>query len=175
MDTLVPCLAGRELAGARNFRPVRDSLHGPSGFAAHPASGRLGRLSAAQRLSRRGISRRADGPGIQKELCMTTVETATGATKTMVLNMGPQHPSTHGVLRVLLELDGETVVRAVPDLGYLAHRDRKKLRRQDVFAGHHAHRPDGLPQSRWATTSSTALRWKNCWVSKFPSARSIFA
>src|SRR5580693_4359959 len=50
---------------------------------------------------------------------MSTVETATGATKTMVLNMGPQHPSTHGVLRVLLELDGETVIRAVPDLGYL--------------------------------------------------------
>src|SRR6476646_726999 len=49
----------------------------------------------------------------------STVETATGATKTMVLNMGPQHPSTHGVLRVLLELDGETVVRAVQDLGYL--------------------------------------------------------
>lgn len=48
-----------------------------------------------------------------------TVETATGATRTMVLNMGPQHPSTHGVLRILLELDGETVVRAVPDLGYL--------------------------------------------------------
>jgi NADH-quinone oxidoreductase subunit D len=49
----------------------------------------------------------------------TTVETASGAAKTMVLNMGPQHPSTHGVLRVLLELDGETVVKAVPDLGYL--------------------------------------------------------
>jgi NADH-quinone oxidoreductase subunit D len=50
---------------------------------------------------------------------MTTVETATGTAKTMVLNMGPQHPSTHGVLRVLLELDGENVVSAVPDLGYL--------------------------------------------------------
>ena len=37
----------------------------------------------------------------------------------MVLNMGPQHPSTHGVLRLLLELDGETVVSAVPDIGYL--------------------------------------------------------
>src|SRR6058998_2491220 len=49
----------------------------------------------------------------------TTVDTATGAAKTMVLNMGPQHPSTHGVLRVLLELDGETVVKAVPDIGYL--------------------------------------------------------
>src|SRR6201997_5395595 len=50
---------------------------------------------------------------------MTTVETATGESKTMVLNMGPQHPSTHGVLRVALELDGETIVKAVPDLGYL--------------------------------------------------------
>jgi NADH-quinone oxidoreductase subunit D len=37
----------------------------------------------------------------------------------MVLNMGPQHPSTHGVLRVILELDGETVVAARPDIGYL--------------------------------------------------------
>ena len=50
---------------------------------------------------------------------MTTVESAIGTTRTMVLNMGPQHPSTHGVLRVLLELDGENVVTAVPDLGYL--------------------------------------------------------
>jgi NADH-quinone oxidoreductase subunit D len=49
----------------------------------------------------------------------TTVETATGRARTMVLNMGPQHPSTHGVLRIVLELDGETVLKAVPDLGYL--------------------------------------------------------
>ena len=49
----------------------------------------------------------------------TTVETAVGTARTMVLNMGPQHPSTHGVLRILLELDGETVVKAVPDIGYL--------------------------------------------------------
>ena len=41
------------------------------------------------------------------------------ADKTMVLNMGPQHPSTHGVLRLLLEIDGETVVRMMPDIGYL--------------------------------------------------------
>ena len=39
--------------------------------------------------------------------------------KTMVLNMGPQHPSTHGVLRLLLEVDGETIVRIMPDIGYL--------------------------------------------------------
>jgi len=39
--------------------------------------------------------------------------------KTLVLNMGPQHPSTHGVLRLLLQLDGETIVSAQPDIGYL--------------------------------------------------------
>ena len=44
----------------------------------------------------------------------------------MVLNMGPQHPATHGVLRLLLRLDGETVVSAVPDLGYL-HRGYEKI------------------------------------------------
>jgi len=49
----------------------------------------------------------------------TTINTPTGAAKTMVLNMGPQHPSTHGVLRVVLELDGEKVVRAIPEIGYL--------------------------------------------------------
>ena len=49
----------------------------------------------------------------------TTVETATGAAETMVLNMGPQHPSTHGVLRVVLELNGEIVVSAKPHIGYL--------------------------------------------------------
>ena len=37
----------------------------------------------------------------------------------MTLNMGPQHPSTHGVLRVVLELDGETIVSARPEIGYL--------------------------------------------------------
>src|SRR5206468_3992461 len=38
---------------------------------------------------------------------------------TVVLNMGPQHPSTHGVLRMIMELDGEIIVNAVPDIGYL--------------------------------------------------------
>jgi NADH-quinone oxidoreductase subunit D len=42
-----------------------------------------------------------------------------GQDRTMILNMGPQHPSTHGVLRLLLEIDGETVVRLMPDIGYL--------------------------------------------------------
>src|SRR6267378_5323096 len=42
-----------------------------------------------------------------------------GQDSTLVLNMGPQHPSTHGVLRLVLEMDGETVVRIRPEIGYL--------------------------------------------------------
>ena len=49
----------------------------------------------------------------------TTVETITGPAQAMVLNMGPQHPSTHGVLRVVLEMDGEIVLKAKPVIGYL--------------------------------------------------------
>jgi NADH-quinone oxidoreductase subunit D len=44
----------------------------------------------------------------------------------MILNMGPQHPATHGVLRLLVRLDGEAVVAAVPELGYL-HRGYEKI------------------------------------------------
>jgi NADH-quinone oxidoreductase subunit D len=43
----------------------------------------------------------------------------------MVLNMGPSHPATHGVLRLILELDGEVITRAVPDIGYLHRGDEK--------------------------------------------------
>src|SRR5258705_5307612 len=43
----------------------------------------------------------------------------------MVLNMGPSHPSTHGVLRIVLELDGEIIAKAVPDVGYLHRGDEK--------------------------------------------------
>ena len=39
--------------------------------------------------------------------------------ETMLLNMGPQHPSTHGVLRLVLELDGETIITCIPDIGFL--------------------------------------------------------
>jgi len=44
----------------------------------------------------------------------------------MILNMGPQHPATHGVLRLVVSLDGETVLKCIPELGYL-HRGYEKL------------------------------------------------
>ncbi len=48
------------------------------------------------------------------------------ATEEMILNIGPQHPSTHGVLRVVLEMDGEVITRAEPVIGYM-HRAAEKL------------------------------------------------
>ncbi len=54
-------------------------------------------------------------------------------TETFTLNMGPQHPSTHGVLQVVLELDGETVVQAIPNMGYL-HRGIEKLAESRTYA-----------------------------------------
>src|SRR6058998_2218764 len=43
----------------------------------------------------------------------------------MILNMGPSHPATHGVLRLVLELDGEIITKAMPDIGFLHRGDEK--------------------------------------------------
>ncbi len=53
-------------------------------------------------------------------------------TEEMLLNMGPQHPSTHGVLRLVLELDGEKVIKAIPHVGYL-HRGIEKLSESRLY------------------------------------------
>ena len=53
-------------------------------------------------------------------------EVAGLSTEDMILNIGPQHPSTHGVLRIVLELDGEVIKRAEPVIGYM-HRGAEKL------------------------------------------------
>ena len=50
---------------------------------------------------------------------LTEVQTEVHEDQTMIINMGPQHPSTHGVLRLMLELQGETVLRCKPIIGYL--------------------------------------------------------
>ncbi len=56
----------------------------------------------------------------------TGLERVEGRSDEMLLNLGPQHPATHGVLRVLMGVDGERVTRAIPHIGYL-HRNHEKL------------------------------------------------
>ena len=59
-------------------------------------------------------------PGVEDVVADAKLHAGTGSGEhSMVLNMGPQHPSTHGVLRVVIELDGEIVVALAPDIGYL--------------------------------------------------------
>src|SRR5712664_3773833 len=55
---------------------------------------------------------------VASTLAPQAAESETGARR-MTVNMGPQHPSTHGVLRIVIDLEGETIVRAEPDIGYL--------------------------------------------------------
>jgi NADH-quinone oxidoreductase subunit D len=62
------------------------------------------------------------GGGVDIEI----VPQGTLGTQEMILNIGPQHPSTHGVLRIVLELDGEVITRAEPVIGYM-HRGAEKL------------------------------------------------
>jgi NADH-quinone oxidoreductase subunit D len=73
--------------------------------------------------------KKSDGAGPTQAVVQTGIgpnNNLVPQTEQMSLNMGPQHPSTHGVFRVLLELDGEVVRKAIPDLGYL-HRGIEKL------------------------------------------------
>jgi NADH-quinone oxidoreductase subunit D len=62
----------------------------------------------------------------KREIDMNQAEQPMARTETMLLNVGPSHPSTHGVLRVLVELDGELILSADPDIGYL-HRGIEKM------------------------------------------------
>jgi NADH-quinone oxidoreductase subunit D len=62
------------------------------------------------------------GGGLEVEI----VPSGDFSTEEMILNIGPQHPSTHGVLRIVLELDGEVITRAEPVIGYM-HRAAEKL------------------------------------------------
>src|ERR1700678_3748828 len=63
----------------------------------------------------------AVAPGIEDVIANTARNrgNAPPADQTMVINMGPQHPSTHGVLRLVVEVDGETIVALAADIGYL--------------------------------------------------------
>ncbi len=69
-------------------------------------------------------AREATAAGMVKHAPASTGLSELGGDK-MVLNMGPSHPATHGVLRIVLELDGEIISKAVPDIGYLHRGDEK--------------------------------------------------
>jgi NADH-quinone oxidoreductase subunit D len=83
-----------------------------------------------------------------------TTEERDLSTEEMVLNIGPQHPSTHGVLRIILELDGEKILRAEPVIGYM-HRAAEKL------SEHRDHRQVLVLMNRhdWLSAFNNELGW----------------
>ena len=91
----------------------------------------------------------------------------------MIINMGPQHPSTHGVLRLMMELDGETVLRVKPVIGYL-HTGMEKTGEELTYVqgGTNVTRMDYAVAVR-RTSSSTAWRSSSCSTSRCPSARGL--
>jgi NADH-quinone oxidoreductase subunit D len=90
--------------------------HEPAGLTSEGAQEITSRdlADASERLRELGaVLRLSEAEALDAEL------TSVSEDETMIMNMGPQHPSTHGVLRLMLELDGETVLRTKPVIGYL--------------------------------------------------------
>ena len=87
-------------------------------------------------------------------LDIITTEERDLSTEEMVLNIGPQHPSTHGVLRVVLEMEGEMITRAEPVIGYM-HRGAEKM------AEHRDHRQTLVLMNRhdWLSAFNNELGW----------------
>ncbi len=73
---------------------------------------------AREELAMAGVLE-AETPAVEPDAAVESEEKDCLAGEKMVINMGPQHPATHGVLRLVLQLDGETVVRCIPHIGYL--------------------------------------------------------
>lgn len=69
---------------------------------------------------------------LQERISATGTDSSPMATQEYFVNMGPQHPSTHGVLRLLLRLDGETVREVIPVLGYI-HRGIEKIAEHSTY------------------------------------------
>ncbi len=77
----------------------------------------------------------------------------------MIINMGPQHPSTHGVLRLMMELDGETVLRVKPVIGYL-HTGMEKTGEELTYVqGAHQRHAHGLRVA--AVERARVLAWRS--------------
>jgi NADH-quinone oxidoreductase subunit D len=98
-----------------------DSGGEPEGLVAETSEGpqELGRRSATDPSQLRrevgAVLRLPEGVAVDP----ADIDIEQSDDETMIINMGPQHPSTHGVLRLMLELDGETVLRTKPVIGYL--------------------------------------------------------
>ncbi len=100
---------------AQMSQPTSRSLADQTGDGAQELKARRDTDPEELRRELGGVLRISEGVSLDPG----DVDIEFGEDETMIMNMGPQHPSTHGVLRLMLELDGETVLRSKPVIGYL--------------------------------------------------------
>jgi NADH-quinone oxidoreductase subunit C len=86
-------------------------------------------------------------------------------TEKMVLNMGPSHPATHGVLRLLLELDGEIITKVTPHVGYL-HRGDEKIAENMTYTQFIPYSTGSTISRRWQITWRMLWQSRNCLESR---------
>ena len=98
------------------------------------------------------------------------VDESTGDER-IVINMGPQHPSTHGVLRLVLEISGRDGHRRPPGHRLPAHRHREELRVPHLDPGRHLRDARGLPGAAVHRDRLLPLRSSGCWASRRRRAR----
>ena len=96
-------------------------------------------------------------------------------TEPMLLNMGPSHPAMHGTVRIVLELDGETIVQARRADRLPAPRLREDVRARHLDAGLPVRRSAATTSRRCSTTSASRSRSRSCSASRCPSAASTTA
>lgn len=103
-------------------RPVSQRSDTPISSAGAATSEGGQELQSRSAISQKALMRESGSVLRMSEsaaAALADVETDVDEDQTMIINMGPQHPSTHGVLRLMLELQGETVLRCKPIIGYL--------------------------------------------------------
>ena len=101
---------------SRRSRPTRRAE-----FAALTETSEVAQELAPAELTRRRMLDRAGwrAPAARETAIRPELDESSFGDETMIINLGPQHPSTHGVLRMMVELEGETVLRSKPVIGYL--------------------------------------------------------
>jgi NADH-quinone oxidoreductase subunit D len=118
-------LRGRRAPGGRQLSQLLETK---TSEGAQEMMTRARTTAAELRMELGGVLRLPEGVGIDPE----DLDIDVPEEETMILNLGPSHPSTHGVLRVMVELDGEIVLRSKPVIGYL-HTGMEKTAEELMF------------------------------------------